>query len=345
MDLMQREDTWYNIKMLERLNTNFNGRFNEKVIQGGLIAAIDSFGLFVAGKGSKRIELNDAMFAASYSPDEIRGDTIIAKALYVKFHKNEASAEFRPSMLAEQLVKVGESFDLFGNGSKILQSTQFDDYKNHADFFVNVQNDIRDKKDEILLSRNVRFIIDVTTDDVREKAKKISNEFANGKLTDAKYDPETGRALRDVPRFVMSINEEELFEFFKKAKYSLDRANGVNEKYFHEQYNSFAYGACVKILDAVRIQIESLVGLAQNASLPKDVAQQISTYVGSRLGAPYQTLEYIDGLKTSSFGAMTEDRKIMITRYLSMMKKILRVGIAIDRILEEKEKRASFISR
>ncbi len=344
MDLMQRGDVWYNINM-ENFGSGRSpeqGGFNKNAYEQGLFPALVSFEL-LAGKEGKRIQIDNPLFSVTYPPDEIRADSAESEAFFRKYFK-EDKASFRPSMLAEELVKIGGSFSLFGDKAKIEQASLYDDYKNNADFIVKIKNEIRDRKDEKFLHANERFILDVTTDTgdrVEEKVKKISAELRNGKLTNIKYSTDFNGALQDVPRFVLQINEEELFEFFKKAKPTLDNAGGINRKSFGEQYDIFSFGACEKILTGARTQIEFLVQSARSVSFPENIAEHIVELLSSHLGGFYQALEYVDGINSATLNAVQDDKRTMASRYIYMIKKILSVGVAIERVLEEKEKRTS----
>jgi hypothetical protein len=271
-------------------------------------------------------------------------------------------------MLTEGIIKVGDKFELFGEGTEIKQASQFDDYTNNADFIVKVKNEIRDKKDERMLRPNERFVLDTTTaggDRLAEKVEKLFGELRDGILTEVKYFPGSlSGGLRDVPRFVLEINEEELVEFFKNAKSSLDRAPGINEKRFGEVYTEFARLARKKILLNARAQVAYLAESARSISVPDEVSNQITTLLASPLGGFYQTLEYVESLNVSTLGLANEgapksltltrhdsaeaasngltrhdsaESKKKTARYFVMMKKILSVGVAIERSLEEKK--------
>jgi hypothetical protein len=316
--------------------------FSKKITEEGLIPALRSFEHIASEK--KRIQIKDnPIFEERYGAQEVHADTAEADSFFRKYFQGDG-AEFRPSMLAEELVKVGGEFGLFGNRAEIMQASQYDDYKHNTDFIVTVQNDIRDKKDEEILRARERFILDVTTDQgdrLKEKAENLAAELRNGKLTEVKYFPATGGTLSDVPRFVLQVNEEELLAFFKKAKPVLDCAGKVDRKEFTEKYDTFSQAACEKILSGARAQVENIVQWAKMSSLPYEVAAHIATLLSSRLGEFHQTLEYVDTTDPASFDIKKADDKIKVSRYLAMIKTVLRVGVAIERVLEEKEKRAS----
>lgn len=316
--------------------------FSKKVTEEGLVHALRSFE-HIASE-TKRIQVKDnPVFEKYYGAQEVYTDAAQADSFFRKYFQG-GDAEFRPSMLAEELVKVGGEFGLFGGKAEVMQASQYDDYKHNTDFIVTVQNEIRDEKDEEVLRARERFILDVTTDQgdrFKEKAENLAAELRNGKLTEIKYFPATGGALADVPRFVLQVNEDELVEFFKKAKPALDRAGEIDREKFSEKYESFSRAACEKILSGARAQVGNIVQWAKMSSLPPEVAAQITTLLSSRLGEFRQTLEYVDDIDPESFEIQKPDDKIKLPRYLAMIKTILRVGVVIERVLEEKEKRAS----
>lgn len=316
--------------------------FSKKITEEGLVHTLRSFEHIASEK--KRIQIKDnPVFEERYGAQEVYADTEEADSFFRKYFQG-GDAEFRPSMLAEELVKVGGEFGLFGDKAEIVQASQYDDYKHNTDFIVTVQNEIRDKKDEDILRARERFILDVTTDQgdrLKEKAEKLAAELRNGKLTEVKYFPATGGVLADVPRFVLQVNEDELLAFFKKAKPALDRAGEVDREGFGEKYDTFSQAACEKILSGARVQVENILQWAKMSSLPPEVATQITTLLSSRLGEFHQALEYVDGVDSASFDIKNPDDKIKLPRYLAMIKTVLRVGVAIERVLEEKEKRAS----
>lgn len=317
--------------------------FNSRAREGGLVPALKSFELFVGKTAGSRIKMEDPIFREKYPEEEIRADIAETTAFFKKYFQGD-NAEFRPSMLAEELVKIGGRFGLFGEGGTVDQSAPYDDYKHNADVVAKVTNNIRDKKDERLLRPSERFVIDVTTDQgerSEEKANKLSGELRSGKLSEVKYFPGIGRGLHEVPRFVLEIDEEEIFTFFEKAKTSLDSANGVNEKRFAEQYEIFSHGVCKKILSSARAQVKYIMECAIDASLPTEISNKAAMYLNAPLGGFYEALEYVDGVNPASLGITNEDNKIKVSIYLTMVKKILRVGVAIERALEEKKKRAS----
>lgn len=317
--------------------------FNSRAQDGGLVHALRSFELFVGKTAGARIELEDPVFHDKYPQEEIRADVAESTAFFKKYFQG-SNAEFRPSMLAEELIKIGGKFNLFGEGATVDQASSYDDYKNNADAVAKVSVEIRDKKDERLLRTSERFVIDVTTDKgerLAEKNNKLSSELRNGKLSEVKYFPGIGRGLHDVPRFVLEIDEDELFAFFEKAKTSLDSANGVNEKRFASQYELFSHEVCKKILYSSRAQVKYIMECATSASLPAEVSKKTATYLNSPLGGFYEAIEYVEGIDPTIAIAASESDKIKIPKYLAIVKKILRVGVAIERALEKKEKRAS----
>jgi hypothetical protein len=340
--------------------------FNHRVQEQGLSPSLKAFELLV-GRAGARISSDDEFFKNKYTPEEVHRDIALSKELFTKF-TDASKVEFRPSMLTEGIIKVGDKFELFGEGTEIKQASQFDDYTNNADFIVKVKNEIRDKKDERMLRPNERFVLDTTTaggDRLAEKVEKLFGELRDGILTEVKYFPGSlSGGLRDVPRFVLEINEEELVEFFKNAKSSLDRAPGINEKRFGEVYTEFARLARKKILLNARAQVAYLAESARSISVPDEVSNQITTLLASPLGGFYQTLEYVESLNVSTLGLANEgapksltltrhdsaeaasngltrhdsaESKKKTARYFVMMKKILSVGVAIERSLEEKK--------
>lgn len=339
MDLMQRRNVWHS-KEMENFGTFESARrgFNSLAQEEGLVPALESFEL-LAGKAGQRIQIkNNPIFERTHTQEVLHADSAESDAFFKKYFQ-ESSAQFRPAMLAEELVKVGGTFELFGSNAKIMQSSQYDDYKNSADFIVEVATDYRDKKDEKLLRPKERFVIDITTDKgerFNEKIMNLSAELRSGRMTDVKYFPSPMGSLKDVPRFVLAVDDEELLAFFKKAKPALDRAGGVNEKRFGEQYADFSLDACEKILENGRLQVEYIVICAQKESLPREIGERITSLLNSPLGGFYQTLEYVDGVNVESLGITDEGKKKMNAGYVAMMKKILGAGVSIERALHEK---------
>lgn len=175
---------------------------------------------------------------------------------------------------------------------------------------------------------------------MKEKVTNLAAELRNGKLSEVKYFPATGGALAEVPRFVLQISEDELLKFFKTAKPALDRAGGVSREDFSEKYDAFSQAACEKVFAEAQAQVENIAQWATMSALPREVAGRITALLSSPLGGFYQTLEYVDAIDVATFDIKNPDDKIKLPRYLAMMKTILRVGVAIERVLEEKEKRA-----
>lgn len=326
-----------NFGSIESTRQGFNSRAKEE----GLVSALESFEL-LAGKQGQRIQIEESVFTR-YSPAEKEKDIAESGAFFRKYYQG-TNAQFRPSMLAEELVKVGGSFGLFGDKAEVMQSSQYDDYKNNADFIVEIPTDYRDKKDEKLLRPKTRFVIDVTTDGgdrLNEKLANLSAELNNGKLTDIKYFPKLGGSLNGIPRFVLEVDEELLLEFFNKAKASLDRAGGVDEKRFAEQYDWFSRSANKKIAESIQAQVTYVMERAVTNSLPKEIAERTKELLSSPLGGFYQTLEYLYDINVESFSIADEGQRKNTTAYLEIVKKLLGVGASIERVMEEKEKRAS----
>ncbi|MBI5799062.1 MAG: hypothetical protein HZB10_03980 [Candidatus Yonathbacteria bacterium] len=313
--------------------------FNNRAREGGLVPTIESFEI-LAGKAGQRIQIkNNPAFEKTYSPDVIHADAVESDAFFKKYHQQDSS-EFRPAMLAEELIKIGGTFGLFGSRAKVMQASQYDDYKNNADVIVEIATEYHEKKDEKFLRPKERFVIDITTDKGERFAEKIANlsaELRNGRMTNVKYFPGGVGSLREIPRFILAVDDEELLAFFAKAKQALDRAGGASEKRFADQYEEFSLSACEKILSNARLQVEYIAQCAVRESFPRECSERLLALLSSPLGGFYQTLEYIEGLNVENFGITDEGKKKMNAGYISMMKKILEVGVTIDRVLNEKK--------
>lgn len=136
--------------------------FSKKVSEEGLVPALRSFEHIASEQ--KRIQVKDnPLFERHYGAQVVYEDTAQADAFFRKYFQG-GDAEFRPSMLAEELIKVGGEFELFGDNAEVTQASQYDDYKHNADFIVAIKNEIRDEKDEDVLRARERFVLDVTTD-------------------------------------------------------------------------------------------------------------------------------------------------------------------------------------
>lgn len=291
--------------------------------------------------------MDDPVYVQKYSKKVVDEDIAESEMLFRKFKDNDetGNAEFRPSMLLEELFKVGGRLGLFGEGSTVDQGSSYDDYKNHADVIVRLSFQVRDKKDELIRPIQ-RFIIDATTKDnqaVTEKLKTLTAELRNGKLSQAKYYPSINptKGLTDVPRFVVQIDETELVSFFNKAKTSLDRVGGIDEKLFRQQYDDFAKGICEKIMSGAMTQISYLVENAQGLEMPEKTASRIQELLRSPLGGLYQTFEYLNSLDVSSFGINDKNNENNIRSYIEIMKKIIQAAIAVERVYEVKVKKSS----
>lgn len=335
---------WYGKKM-EKFSLNQQAGFNNRAQSSGLVNTIMSFELFVGKKAGARINEEDLVYFNKYPEEEIRADVAEVKDFFKKYFQGD-NAEFRPSMLAEELVKIGGRFDLFGEGSTVDQASSYDDYKNNADDVAQVPVLPRDKKDERLLRPMQRFVIDVTTDKVErmgEKINKLSAELRNGKLSNVKYFPSLpkGKGLQDIPRFIVGIDEEELFAFFEKAKPALDRSVGVDEKRFKELYAEFSRGVCEKIVTSARTQVELLAEYARTMKMQNENVDRILELLSSPLGGLYQTLEYVSALNVEALGIEDANNKKNVSTYIEMIKKVLSAGVAVERSLEDKIKKTS----
>lgn len=345
MDLLQRWNVWYGKKM-ENISVPQQSGFNNKAQQSGLVPALRNFELFVRSTAGGRIKMDDPAYVKKYSQKVVNDDIAEAEMLFRKFKdRDEAgNVEFRPSMLLEELFKIGGKLGLFGDGSTVDQGSPYDDYKNHADVIVKLPFDVRDKKDELIRPVQ-RFILDATTKDnqaVTEKLKTLAAELKNGKLSQAKYYPSLrpNDGLLDVPRFVVQIDEAELVSFFDKAKTSLDRAGGIDEKLFKQQYDGFAKGVCEKIISGAQLQISDLVENAQEFEMPEKTANRIQELLRSPLGGLFQTFEYLNSLAVSSFGIKDKNNEENVKSYIEIMKKIIQAAIAVERVYDTKIKKA-----
>lgn len=139
-------------------------------------------------------------FKDIYSPEEIRNDK--NKVEKSKLGKNEAT--IRGELFEGILIEQAELSNWFGQDSRLIALTEYDDRFSATDFVIEIKN----KDGEI-----IRILVDATTsvnrEIIKEKLEK-SMDLKEKKLADIKYfksEMEDYRGkLRDMPRVVIGID-------------------------------------------------------------------------------------------------------------------------------------------
>lgn len=144
-----------------------------------------------------------------YDPEEMKRDTAEVNRLKREF--GEEPSKNYSEVLEAIICEHGELSNWFGENSRVIKTSDFDDIKNGVDMVVEF-----DQGEEGF--ENLALAVDVTfgKTGISKKLEGIKSSIDNERLTKVKYfkserQPATGKQLK-IPKIVIGIDKEHLTE-------------------------------------------------------------------------------------------------------------------------------------
>lgn len=190
-------------------------------------------------------------FSDVYSEIEIKRDEKKVSEIKTSFDKE---ATLRSEILAAVLQEQIEMSEWLGENAFTIQTTDYDDYINHTDFIIELDNGENESD---------KLAIDVTVgtnpDKLNNKIKKIQKELDYGRGTSIKYynseiNPDNKGRQNDIPSFIISMENEELSKLCNLTANTIgeNKITGSNQKLAESPLQ-------LSILENIIIQIDKQI--------------------------------------------------------------------------------------
>lgn len=168
-------------------------------------------------------------FSNIYSEIEIKRDENQVSEIKSSFDKE---ATLRSEILSAVLQEQIEMSEWLGENAFTSQTTDYDDYTNHTDFIIELDNN-EEESDKLAID----VTVGTNPDKLTNKIKKIQKELDCGRGTSIKYfyseiDPKKNGRQNDIPSFIIAMEDEELSKLCDLTANTLGdkKITGSNQK-------------------------------------------------------------------------------------------------------------------
>jgi hypothetical protein len=172
-------------------------------------------------------ELEEFKELPDYDEDEIKQDNQLVKQLREK--PQEADKTQRGEIFEAIFETYTDMNGWFGD-MIISKTSEYDDRINHTDFVLNSE---LDDGEEVFIA--VDCTVTENQELIDKKIKRIGNEMEGGKLSEIKYfsssDFEDKRRLRNVPRVILALDQENLKNLCKVTLGLINQEESANRRF------------------------------------------------------------------------------------------------------------------